>query len=137
MRKGLFSVLLLLSLLLLIGCQAAPEQQLSLEETARQYFSDPDAFIAYTAEDLEDLTGIAPDDYTEAVFLRDSDTLSGREIILVRAKDVEAFRSAKEALERYLSQRKEETRDYLPEAFHRLNQATVEGTGMLVRLVVE
>ncbi len=137
MKKGLFSVLLLLSLLLLIGCQAAPEQQLSLEEMARQYFSGPDAFIAYTAEDLEDLTGIAPDDYTEAVFLRDSDTLSGREIILVRTKDAEAFRGAKQALERYLSQRKEETRDYLPEAFQRLNQATVEGTGMLVRLVVE
>lgn len=136
MKKRLLCFLLLLSLVLLPGCQPA-QQIISLEESARRSLADAESFTAYTAEDLYDLTGIAADDYTDAVFLRDSDTLSGREIILLRAKNAVTLRSAKEALEQYLSQRKEETRDYLPEAYHRLSQAKVEEKGLELRLVIE
>ena len=137
MKKRLLCFLLLLSLVLLPGCRLARQQIISLEESARRSLADAESFTAYTAEDLYDLTGIAADDYTDAVFLRDSDTLSGREIILLRAKNAATLRSAKEALEQYLSQRKEETRDYLPEAYHRLSQAKVEENGLELRLVIE
>ena len=139
MKKSLTILFLASALILLAGCQTAPEAQtgLSLKDVARQALKDPDAFIPYTAEDLYDLTGICPDNYTEAVFLRDQDTLSGREAIMIRAKNADAARAAKEALERYLSQRKEETRDYLPNAYHLLSDAKVESSGLTVSLIIQ
>lgn len=140
MKKTLLSFFLMLAMLLLSGCQTAlPQSQsnIPLQEAAQQALKEPDVYVSYTTEDLYDLTGISPDDYTEAVFLKDSDTLSGRELIMVRAKDEKTFGMIKEVLEQYLSQRKEETRNYLPHAYRLLNDARVEGTGLTVSLIVQ
>ena len=139
MKNKLVFLFLLLSLLVLAGCQAPPETQadIPLQEVMRQALKDPDAFIPYTAEDLYDLTGISPEDYSEALFLRDRDTLSGREAILIRAKDAQAVQRIKEALEHYLSQRKEETRNYLPNAYRLLCDAAVQYDGLTVSLLVQ
>ena len=138
MKKRFCLLLLLPALLVMAGCQPAPaiEPELSLADAAQRLLPAGDAFVSYTQEDLCDLTGISPDDYTEAVFLRDSDTLSGREVIMVRTKDAEAFGSVKDALERYLSQRLKETRDYLPNAYHLLSEARIQEAGLTVSLII-
>ena len=139
MNKKLVFLFLLLSLLILAGCQAAPETQsdIPLQETMRQALKDPDAFIPYTAEDLYDLTGISPEDYSEALFLRDRDTLSGREAILIRAKDAQAVQRIKEPLHHYLSQRKAETRNYLPNSYRLLCSSAFQYDGLTVSLLVQ
>ena len=136
MKKKLTLLFLALALPFLAGCQAN-QPVIPLEEAARQAIKQPDDYIPYPAEDLEDLIGISPEDYTEAVYLRGRDTLSGREAIMIRAKDSQAFSGIKEALERYLSQRKEETRNYLPEAYRLLCDARVEGSCLTVSLIVQ
>ena len=138
--KKIFILLFLLPVMaLLAGCQAARESQpgITLGEAARQAVQNPNALISYSADDLYDLTGIAPEDYEEAVFLKDQDTLSGREIIMVRAKDAQSIASITKALEQYLSQRRNETRDYLPEAYRLLCDARIQQSGLTVSLVVK
>ncbi len=67
--------------------------------------ADKADLVAYTADDLTDLMGIMPEDYTEALFLVGSDSLSGREIIAVRARDAATLKKITDALNNYLSQR--------------------------------
>lgn len=136
MKKPILFLFLLLAPLLLTACQSI-QPDMPLWEAARQALNKPDAFIPYTAEDLYDLTGISPDDYAEAVFLRDADTLSGRELIMVQAKDANGVRSIQKALEQYLSQRKEETRNYLPEAYRLYSDAKARVSGLTVSLIVQ
>ena len=139
MKKCFVLLLLLPGLIMMAGCQEAPEPQMNipLMEAARQALGEAEAFVSYPAEDLYELTGISPDDYTEAVFLRDRDTLSGREAIMIRTKDANSFQNVKEALERYLSQRLKETRDYLPNVYQLLCDAKVQGSGLTVSLIIQ
>ena len=98
--------------------------------------TDKDSLVAYTADDLTDLMGILPEDYTEALFLVGSDSLSGREIIAVRAKDASSLKKTADALQNYLSQRMEETRNYLPDAYKLQSQAKVESKNLTAVLIV-
>lgn len=138
MKKKCLFLLLLSAFLLLAGCQKTQFDQpdIPLAEAARQAMADPDAYIPYTADDLYDMIGISPDDYMEAVFFKDKDTLSGREIILVRGKGTQSIPGITKALERYLSQRKEETRNYLPDAYRLLSDAAVHVSGLTVSLII-
>ena len=135
MKKKAFVLLWLSAFLLLAGCQNAQVNQpdIPLTEAARQAMADPDAYISYTADDLYDMIGIS----TEAVFFKDKDTLSGREIILVRGKDAQSISGITKALEQYLSQRKEETRNYLPNAYRLLCDAAVQASGLTVSLIIQ
>ena len=140
-RKCEILVFLLLLSALLTGCQSNGQQQskaaaLPLREAVEQALIDKEEFVAYTADDLSDIMGIMPEDYTEAVFLVSKDSLSGREIIAVRAKDADAQKAAAEALNRYLKQRMEETRNYLPEVYKLQNDTRVESKGLTAVLIV-
>ena len=129
MKKRTLIAALLLFALLLTGCQGtkeAPKEALPLKEAVENAVKDKDSLVAYTAEDLSDMLGIMPEDYTEALFLMGSDSLSGREVIAVRAKDSAGLQKAKKAMENYLAQRKEETRNYLPDAYKLQSDARVE-----------
>ena len=110
---------------------ASPELQ-----EIRRSLKDKESLVAYTAEDLSDILGIMPEDYTEALFLMGSDSLSGREVIAVRAKDSAGLQKAKKAMENYLAQRKEETRNYLPDAFKLQSDARVETKNLTAVLFI-
>ena len=139
MRK---SAILLIGLLLLAmiftGCQekTAEKTALPLREAVEKALTDKENLVAYTADDLTDLMGILPEDYTEALFLVGSDSLSGREIITVRAKDNASLKKITDALNNYLSQRMEETRNYLPDAYKLQSQAKVESKNLTAVLIV-
>ena len=139
MRK---SAILLIGLLLLAmiftGCQekTAEKTALSLREAVEKALTDKENLVAYTADDLTDLMGILPEDYTEALFLVGSDSLSGREIIAVRAKDNATLKKITDALNNYLSQRMDETRNYLPDAYKLQSLAKVESKNLSAVLIV-
>ncbi len=139
MKKRTLIVALLLFALLLTGCQGTketPKEALPLKEAVENAVRDKDSLVAYTAEDLSDILGIMPEDYTEALFLMGSDSLSGREVIAVRAKDSAGLQKAKKAMENYLAQRKEETRNYLPDAYKLQSDARVETKNLTAVLFI-
>ena len=135
----LFMIALLLFAITLTGCQSgdtAKPASLPLKEAVEKALTDKDGLVAYTADDLTDLMGIMPEDYTEALFLVGSDSLSGREIVAVRAKNASSLKKVTEALGNYLSQRQEETRNYLPDAYKLQTQAKVESKNLTAVLIV-
>ena len=139
MKKRTLIAALLLFALLLTGCQGTkdtPKEALTLKEAVENAVRDKDSLVAYTAEDLSDILGIMPEDYTEALFLMGSDSLSGREVIAVRAKDSAGLQKAKKAMENYLAQRKEETRNYLPDAYKLQSDARVETKNLTAVLFI-
>lgn len=130
---------LLLLPLLLTGCQTAesqPKAVLPLNEAAARALNGADQLIEYTADDLADMTGILPEMYTEAVFLMDSDTLSGREAVIVRAKDADSLKTVRDALNTYLAQRMQETRAYLPDAYKLQSEARVDTKNLTAALII-
>lgn len=133
-------IALMLVALTLSGCQqektAEKMASLPLREAVEKALTDKDGLVAYTADDLTDLMGILPEDYTEALFLMGSDSLSGREIIAVRAKDASSLKKITEALNNYLTQRKQETRNYLPDAYKLQTQTKVETRNLTAVLIV-
>lgn len=133
-------IALMLIALTLSGCQqektAEKKASLPLREAVEKALTDKDGLVAYTADDLTDLMGILPEDYTEALFLMGSDSLSGREIIAVRAKDASSLKKITEALNNYLTQRKQETRNYLPDAYKLQTQTKVETRNLTAVLIV-
>ena len=51
---------------------------------------DSSDLIRMDEDELYDVIGIAPEDYSDYAYLADYDALSGRELVLVRAVDEEA-----------------------------------------------
>lgn len=139
MKRALFLIALTLLAMLFAGCQEKSAEKpaaLPLREAVEKALTDKEDLVAYTADDLTDLMGILPEDYTEALFLVGSDSLSGREIVAVRAKDASSLKKITEALNTYLSQRQEETRNYLPDAYKLQSQAKVENKNLTAVLIV-
>ena len=137
-RKSLLlCVLIVLLALLATACQSSqPKAARPLQEALDSVLSDRAELVMYTADDLYDILGIAPETYTEAAYMVGSDSLSGREVIAVRAKDAAALKATAQALSAYLEQRKEETRNYLPEAYQLQSAAKVETKHLTAVLIV-
>lgn len=139
-KHVLWLIALLLAAMTLAGCQQEQKIEkaaaLPLREAIEAALIDKNDLVAYTADDLTDIMGILPEDYTEALFLMGSDSLSGREIIAARAKDAESFKKITDALGNYLAQRQQETRNYLPDAYKLQTQAKVESKNLTAVLIV-
>ena len=140
-KHGLWLIALLLIAVTLAGCQSSTENApeaaaLPIKEAIESALTDKENLVAYTADDLADLMGILPEDYTEALFLMGSDSLSGREIVAARAKDSESLKKITDALTNYLAQRQQETRNYLPDAYKLQTQAKVETKNLTAVLIV-
>ncbi len=139
-KHVLWLIALLLAAMTLAGCQQEKKIEkataLPLREAIEAALIDKNDLVAYTADDLTDIMGILPEDYTEALFLMGSDSLSGREIIAARAKDSASLKKITEALNNYLTQRQQETRNYLPDAYKLQTQARVETKNLTAVLIV-
>ena len=137
MKKGWIIGILLLLALTLGACAPKEEQKekKALADTVTAAVKDAKDLVAWSEDDLADLLGILPEDYTEQVYLQ-GESLSGREIIVIRAKDQEAAGRIADTLNNYLDQRKQETQNYLPDAYKLLSNAKVETKNLTVALVV-
>ena len=116
------------------ACAESPPETL-LEKTVR-IAEDGETLIPMSEMDLYDIIGIEPDTYTDFAYLAEQDALSGREIILLRARNEEAARILAEMLKAYREQRLEMTRNYLPEAFRAISEAEVTQKDLLVLLSI-
>jgi len=124
--------------LLLAGCQGGKEtakERLPLADAAGAVLKDRDSLVNIPEEDLYDLIGIEPEDYTEVLYLASENGLSAREAIVLRARDADAAKRIADALNAYLGHRMDETRNYLPEEYKILSQAKVEEKNNTVALI--
>lgn len=135
-------LLLLAAMLLVLGACSAPEKgapvsdaPATLAEKVNMTAEDAGNLAALTAEDLEDVLGAVPADYTEFVFLQ-SEGMDGRELLAVRAADRDAAGRVAGMAEAYLERRLKETRNYAPEAYKLLSEAKVRTKNLTVVLAV-
>lgn len=108
----------------------------TLLERAMLVAEDMDQLIIMTEDDLYDLIGIAPEEYTDFAYLAHVDSLTGRELIIVEAVDEAAALRIVELLQGYLEVRLHETRNYLPETYRVLCEAQVTQKDLLVVLSI-
>ena len=147
MKKTLAVILLLAMALTLTACgnkteekkeetpsQAPAAAAQTLQERADAVLSDAADLAPFTAEELQDITGIAPEDCADFVFLQ-GNGMDGREILVIRAKEDAAANRVAKQLEEYLERRKEEHRDYAPDAYKLLSEASVARKGLLLAVV--
>ena len=149
MRKWILILLALSMVLLLTACgnktagisaateaPAAPEEVTGkpLRELAAEVIKDAGDLAPFDAEDLAEMAGIQPDDYTDFLFLQ-GDVMEGREILALQAADEAAAEKLAGQMEKYLERRREENRNYAPKAFQELSEAKVERKGLLLVMI--
>ena len=118
---------------------SAPKKEvLPLADAAKKAFADFDQLTEYDGEELYDIVGVAPDDYTEFIYRTGENDIGlvARELILVRAKDSAALSRVKTALEQYRGRRENETRSYAPDIFAMLEKSAVSTKGMTAALII-
>ena len=120
------------------GNKAGPKETLLLTDAAKKVFSDLDSLTAYDGEELYDIVGVAPEDYTEFVYRTGENDIGliAREIILVRAKDGEAVNRVLEALGHYRERRQTETRTYAPDIYAMLEKSAVSRKDLTAALII-
>ncbi len=131
------------AVLMLTACGApktSPENEagkvaVSLREKVESVIPDKDSLGPLTAEDLEDVLGVTPSDYSDFIFLQ-SEAMDGREVLVIRAADKDAAGKLTGIAESYLERRLNETRSYAPEAYQVLSQAKVQTKNLTVALIV-
>ena len=127
-------ILTILTALLFVMASAFAEE--ALLEKALRVAEDGKDLIRMNEDDLFDLIGIEPEEYTDYAYLADNNALSGREIIVLRAIDRNTAHNLAIKLENYREQRMRATRNYLPEAYRLLSEAEVLEGDLLVVLSI-
>lgn len=141
MKKAILFLCLIISVIVLSGCgeQKAKNEtageRTPMVEKVRSVIPDTEELAELTEDDLADILGIQPEDYTEFVFLQSSGT-DGREILAIRTKDRNAADRVAAQAKDYLERRRNETRNYIPELYQLLNNTNVMTGNMTVVLVV-
>ena len=134
MTKRIFCLLLVICLAVITAC--AEETAETLLEKALRITEDSEQLIQLDEEELTDVVGIDPEYYTDYVYLAGKDTSLGRELILLRATDVDAAKTVAEYLEEYRGQRLRCTRNYYPEAYRALSESEVMQEDLLIVLSI-
>ncbi len=106
----------------------------TLQERVEAIANDAEELAPFDGDDLADMAGILPDDYTDFVFLQ-GDVMEGREILALKAADETAAEKLAGQMEKYLERRREENRNYAPKAFQELSNAKVERKGLLLVMI--
>lgn len=139
MKKIALLLVFLLSFITLAAAEEVPAEVNpdTLLARAQAVAEDLNELIVMTADDLYDLMGIEYEDYTDFAYLAHTDSLTGRELIILRAVDEEAAQRIVELLQGYLELRLHETRNYLPETYQVLCEAKVTQKDLLVVLTID
>ncbi len=138
-RKPMAVAALLVALVVLSGCRSAasvvPEDAAVLYEAVENAGVLPD-MQKLPPEDVQDYVGIAPDTYTSACAATARDALLADAVMVFAAKDDDSAKTIEARLNDFLSYRRQEMRDYLPEQYAVLQRAVLRRDGLNVALLV-
>ncbi len=135
MKKLLSAILTLCLLCAFAQCEPGSEGETLLDRVLR-LVPDAAGLVRMSGDDLYDLIGIDPESCVDWVYLAAADALEGRELIVVLMPDAESADEAETMLNHYLEARMRETRNYLPDAYQALSEASVVRQDCLLILSV-
>lgn len=107
----------------------------TLQELVEAVVKDAADLAPFSADELTDMAGIEPEDYTDFAFFQGSDVMEGREILVLRARDDAVAEKLAGQMEKYLERRREENQNYAPKAYQALTAARVERKGLLLVMI--
>ena len=130
--------MIIMALCFVLSAACAEKTTGELMSKAIRIAADGEDLIRMSEDDLYDIIGIEPEEYTDFAYLTGHDSLFGREIILLLAADEDAAKAIAEKLEDYRQYRLQMTRNYpdQAEAYRDLNRADVRREDLLVVLSV-
>ena len=135
-----FALLLLAAVLLfsLTACGGETKAPSTADKPLKELVTgivSTEGLVSLPKTDLEDIIGIDPADFKEAVYMQD-EGMGGREVLVLRSADKDAAGRIASLLENYLENRRKETRNYAPEAYKLLSETSVQRKNNTVALVV-
>ncbi len=131
--KKLIAVLMALALCL-VSALAEEEAPTLLERVCDALPAAAEMEELFVEEELSDVLGIEPEEYVEAIYLADSDAMSGRELLLIVCLEDNA-ESIAERVEAYRLRREKETVSYNPAAYKLIHEAETVVEGNVVLLI--
>ena len=136
-RTALLSACFLILLTLLCACsQGKKTGDAAAVYSALEKTGVLPSMIPMTADELYDLTGIAPEDYTDAACYEASDGLLADEVLLFTASDLDAAARIENALHRRLDSKAAEAEGYSPEQFAVIKKGFIAKSGLNLCLIV-
>lgn len=132
---------IMLLCILAVGLSACSAQDVELPQPdalfeTLQASVDLPQMVDVAADMLEANTGIAPSDYSHAVYYVLAEGMAPDEIIIIHANDKTGAADIEEKLKSWLSYREESARVYLTEYMPLIQNGVVRRDGMTVSLIV-
>ncbi|MBQ8135803.1 MAG: DUF4358 domain-containing protein, partial [Clostridia bacterium] len=136
-RKTVFAAGILILILLLAGCAGGKKAgDAAAIYSAMENTGVLPSMIPMTADELYDLTGIAPEDYADASCHEAADGLIADEVLLFTAADSEAAKRIEDALRARLDSKAAEAEGYSPEQYAVIKKGLVLRNGLELCLIV-
>ncbi len=138
--KKILCCVLLASLMLLCACAQQPQTKdvdlNSLMGTLAADYGFNEGMLDLTADDLLELYGIEAADVKQFSAKLKLESIQADEVILIEAVDAQAAKRVKEKLDSRFQTKLNETRDYLPAEFEKIEKCKVEAYGNFVSMIV-
>lgn len=126
-------------MMLLCACASQTAKEVSLasvmDELTGKYGLD-EGMLTLTADDLMELYGIAGEDVKQFEARLPMESILADEIVLIEATDAQAAARVQEKLEARYQSKLNETRDYLPDEYAKVEKCEVKVDGNYVSLIV-
>ncbi len=138
MRRSVLFVLILVLCLALCACAAKKTPQPACAAAADAVMA-AQPFEEMTALDAEQLARYLDIDaalFTDAAMSMDASRATAELIVFVTAKDADALKAVREALETYRAGLLSQYRDYRPEEMPKLEKAVARTVGLQTALIV-
>ena len=139
MMKKLLCAALMLAVLTLCACGATTAKTVDMTAVMpvmMEYTYAKDEMLMLTEDDLLELYGIEAADVKQFAAAIGLNSLKADEIVLLEAVDAEAAKRVKEMLDNRYQSKLNETRNYLPEEFAKIEKCKVSMEGNFVSLIV-
>lgn len=138
MKKAMCLVLALL-MLMMTACSTQPAKEVNLaqvtDDLAKAYGLE-EGMLNLTEDDLLELYGIEGADVKQFSARIRMESIQADEMVLIEAKDAAAADRVKERLDNRYQSKLNETRDYLPDEFAKIEQCKVIKNGNFVAMII-
>lgn len=139
MMKRAICVLMAVLALMLSACSQQPAKEVSLPQVmgdlAKAYGMD-EGILELTEDDLLELYGIEAADVKQFAARIRLESIQADEIVLIEAVDGKAAERVKEMLDNRYQSKLNETRDYLPDEFAKIEKCKVMQNGNFVSMII-
>ena len=139
MKRILCAVLAAAVLLMMGACSSQPAKEVSLEQVMASLaaaYGLEEGMLELTQDDLLDLYGIQSADVKQFKARIRLESIQADEAVLIEAVDAKAAERVLEKLEARYQSKLNETRDYLPDEYAKIEKCKVAQNGNYVAMII-